>query len=126
MDLDACEQIAYLYVRWAEDDVATGNLERALDSFQEAEQLYRTVGNWTALRDTEFALAELAPLTEDTPSARCAFDIAFYDLLGLAAGLPLHRLLGGYRHRIQTSITSCDWMPTRATQSGKHWRWPGP
>jgi L-alanine-DL-glutamate epimerase-like enolase superfamily enzyme len=55
--------------------------------------------------NTEFALAQLAPLTEDTPSARCAFDIAFYDLLGLAAGLPLHRLLGGYRYRIQTSIT---------------------
>jgi L-alanine-DL-glutamate epimerase-like enolase superfamily enzyme len=55
--------------------------------------------------NTEFALAQLAPLTEGTPSARCAFDIAFYDLLGLAAGLPLHRLLGGYRHRIQTSIT---------------------
>jgi len=55
--------------------------------------------------NTEFALAELAPLTEGTPSARCAFDIAFYDLLGLAAGLPLHRLLGGYRQRIQTSIT---------------------
>lgn len=55
--------------------------------------------------NTEFALAQLAPLTESTPSARCAFDIAFYDLLGLAAGLPLHRLLGGYRHKIQTSIT---------------------
>ncbi len=55
--------------------------------------------------NTEFALAELAPLTENAPSARCAFDLAFYDLLGLAAGLPLHRLLGGYRHRIQTSIT---------------------
>jgi L-Ala-D/L-Glu epimerase / N-acetyl-D-glutamate racemase len=55
--------------------------------------------------NTEFALAELAPLTEGTPSARCAFDIAFYDLLGLATGLPLHRLLGGYRHRIQTSVT---------------------
>jgi L-alanine-DL-glutamate epimerase-like enolase superfamily enzyme len=55
--------------------------------------------------NTEFALAELAPLTEGVPAARCAFDIAFYDLLGLAAGLPLHRLLGGYRYRIQTSIT---------------------
>ena len=55
--------------------------------------------------NTEYALAELAPLTEGIPSARCAFDIAFYDLLGLAAGLPLHRLLGGYRYRIQTSIT---------------------
>ena len=55
--------------------------------------------------NTEYALAELADLTRDTPSVRCAFDIAFYDLLGLAAGLPLHRLLGGYRNRIQTSIT---------------------
>ena len=55
--------------------------------------------------NTEFALAELAKLTEGHPSALCAFDIAFHDLLGLAAGLPLYRLLGGYRHRIQTSIT---------------------
>ncbi len=53
----------------------------------------------------EYSLAELAPLTEDTPSALCAFDLAFHDLLGLAAGMPLHRLLGGYRHRIQTSVT---------------------
>jgi L-alanine-DL-glutamate epimerase-like enolase superfamily enzyme len=55
--------------------------------------------------NTEYALAELAALTKDTPSARCAFDLAFHDLLGLAAGLPLYRLLGGYRHRIQTSST---------------------
>jgi L-alanine-DL-glutamate epimerase-like enolase superfamily enzyme len=64
--------------------------------------------------NTEFALAALAPLTEGTPSARCAFDIAFYDLLGLATGLPLHRLLGGYRHRIQTSIT-LSYAPTKET-----------
>lgn len=54
---------------------------------------------------TEYALAELAPLTETAPAVRCAFDMAFHDLLGLAAGMPLHRLLGGYRYRIQTSIT---------------------
>jgi L-alanine-DL-glutamate epimerase-like enolase superfamily enzyme len=53
----------------------------------------------------EYALGELAQLTAGTPSAQCAFDIAFHDLLGLAAGLPLYRLLGGYRERIQTSIT---------------------
>lgn len=53
----------------------------------------------------EFALAELAPLTEGSDAALCAFDLAFHDLLGLAAGMPLYRLLGGFRNRIQTSIT---------------------
>lgn len=53
----------------------------------------------------EYSLAELAPLVEETPSALCAFDIAFHDLLGQIAGLPLYRILGGYRNRIQTSIT---------------------
>lgn len=53
----------------------------------------------------ENALAELAPLCVDCPPALCAFDLAFHDLLGLAADLPLYRLLGGYRNRIQTSIT---------------------
>ncbi|MBN1888602.1 MAG: dipeptide epimerase [Thermoflexales bacterium] len=55
--------------------------------------------------NTEYALAEIASLTEGLPSARCAFDMIFHDLLGLAAGLPLYRLLGGYRNRIQTSVT---------------------
>ncbi len=55
--------------------------------------------------NTEFALDELSDLTKETPSALCAFDLAFHDLLGLAADMPLHRLLGGYRRRIQTSIT---------------------
>jgi L-alanine-DL-glutamate epimerase-like enolase superfamily enzyme len=55
--------------------------------------------------NTEYALSVLEPLTIGYPSAQCAFDIAFHDLLGLATGLPLHRLLGGYRDRIQTSIT---------------------
>lgn len=55
--------------------------------------------------NTEYALDQLAELTEGVPSALCAFDLAFHDLLGLAAGMPLYRLLGGYRKRIQTSIT---------------------
>jgi L-Ala-D/L-Glu epimerase len=53
----------------------------------------------------EYSLAELAPVMGDSPAARCAFDLAFYDLLGLAAGIPLYRLLGGFRNRIQTSAT---------------------
>ena len=53
----------------------------------------------------EYSLAELTPLTEGVTSAMCAFDLAFHDLLGLAAGMPLYRILGGYRNRIQTSAT---------------------
>jgi L-alanine-DL-glutamate epimerase-like enolase superfamily enzyme len=68
----------------------------------------------------EYALAELASLTQGTPSARCAYDLAFYDLLGLAAGLPLYRLLGGYRSRIQTSIT-LSLAPVKETvESARH------
>ena len=41
----------------------------------------------------------------DAPSARAAADIALHDLLGKAAGLPLWRLLGGYRRSITGRIT---------------------
>jgi len=53
----------------------------------------------------EYSLSELSDLVQDAPSALCAFDLAYHDLLGLVAGMPLYRLLGGYRNRIQTSAT---------------------
>lgn len=53
----------------------------------------------------EFSLAEIEKLAKNSPAARCAFDLAFHDLLGLAAGMPLYRLLGGYRNEMPTAIT---------------------
>lgn len=55
--------------------------------------------------DIEYSLSKLRPIAEKSPAALCAFDLAFYDLLGLAADMPLYRLLGGYRNKVQTSAT---------------------
>lgn len=53
----------------------------------------------------EYSLDRLSGIIQNSPAAACAYNLALYDLLGLAAGLPLYRLLGGFRNRIQTSIT---------------------
>lgn len=53
----------------------------------------------------EYSLSEIATISKDSPGVKCAFDLAFYDLLGLAADLPLYRLFGGYRNKVQTSAT---------------------
>jgi L-alanine-DL-glutamate epimerase-like enolase superfamily enzyme len=53
----------------------------------------------------EYSLGELAGCAHASPAAQCAFDLAFHDLLSLAADMPMYRLLGGYRNRILTSVT---------------------
>jgi L-alanine-DL-glutamate epimerase-like enolase superfamily enzyme len=53
----------------------------------------------------EYSLDQLQRLVHLAPTAMCAFDLAFHDLLGLVSGLPLYRLLGGFRNTIQTSVT---------------------
>jgi L-alanine-DL-glutamate epimerase-like enolase superfamily enzyme len=53
----------------------------------------------------EDSLTQIEGLAANSPGTICAFDLAFHDLLGLAADMPLYRLLGGYRSQVQTSAT---------------------
>ncbi len=113
-DKEAVEDIATVFVRveTKQGHVAWGCA--AFDTALTGETLDSVIQACNACADrardlnplnTEYALAELSTLTRNAPSALCAFDIAFHDLLGLATGLPLYRLLGGYRDRIQTSVS---------------------
>lgn len=53
----------------------------------------------------EYSLAKLAAVAGESSSAMCAFDLAMHDLFGQYTKMPIHQLMGGYRSRIQTSVT---------------------
>lgn len=63
---------------------------------------------------TAFWYEKLNKSLREQPSARALVDMALYDLLAKQAGVPLYKLLGGYRDSIYTSIT-IGIMPVKET-----------
>lgn len=51
-------------------------------------------------------LRQIGALVHSNPSTVAAFDMAFFDILGQVAGLPLYRLLGGTKNVFETDITT--------------------
>jgi L-alanine-DL-glutamate epimerase-like enolase superfamily enzyme len=52
-----------------------------------------------------FLLERARPILTDNPSTVAMVDMALHDILGQVSGLPVYKLLGGFRTRIKTSIT---------------------
>ncbi len=50
-------------------------------------------------------MERLRATLKGSPSALAAVDMALYDLMGRKSGLPVWKLLGGFRDRIRTSVT---------------------
>jgi L-alanine-DL-glutamate epimerase-like enolase superfamily enzyme len=64
------------------------------------------------------------PLAEQ-PSALAMIDMALHDILGKAAGLPVYKLLGGFRDRIRTSITIGIMPPERTVAKAREFTGQG-
>jgi L-alanine-DL-glutamate epimerase-like enolase superfamily enzyme len=87
----------------APDPVVTGESPEAVHRML-VEVVPPLVRGSNPLRSARLLQRLAKPLNEH-PSALAAVDMALHDILGKAAGLPLWKLLGGFRDRIPTSVT---------------------
>jgi len=67
----------------------------------------------------ESLVAEMGPMSHSNPSVVAAYDMALFDILGKAAGLPVFRLLGGDKATFETDVTTGIDTPEAMAASAK-------
>ena len=67
----------------------------------------------------ESLLELIKPFMHSNPSIVAAFDMAFFDILGKVAGLPVFRLLGGDKTTFETDLTTGIDTPEKMADSAK-------
>lgn len=70
--------------------------------------------------DIEKAHAMMDGVAHGNGSAKCAIDIALYDLKGKCMGQPLYRVLGGYDNEVQNDITIVINPPEKMAAQAEH------
>lgn len=66
-------------------------------------------------------MERLKDLLKTKTSTLAAIDMALYDILGKSSGVPLWKLLGGFRDRIQTSITIGILSENSTVERARYW-----
>jgi L-alanine-DL-glutamate epimerase-like enolase superfamily enzyme len=66
-------------------------------------------------------IERLVPTLKTQPSALAAVDMALHDILGKASGIPLWKILGGFRDRIRTSVTIGILPEGKTLERAKFW-----
>ena len=87
----------------AHDEEVTGENEKTLETALKDIVIPLLIGQ--DLNYLSHILAELQTALKDQPTAAASADMALMDILARKAGMPLYRMLGGYRDSILTSVT---------------------
>jgi len=66
-------------------------------------------------------LERLKPNLKEQPSVLAAVDMALFDILGKVSGLPIWKLLGGFRDGIKTSVTIGILPESETIEKAKYW-----